>query len=73
MAGRRKKSDQSDRLAELVKDLIIVQLGLAGVGQREIRSIVGGDINRINRIVKHLRRAEARGDGGSKKSRSKRA
>jgi hypothetical protein len=68
MAGRHTRNDESNRVAELVKDLIIVQLGLAGVGQREIRSVVGGDINRINRIVKHLRKPEPRGSRGHKKS-----
>jgi len=55
MAKPMDSSADARRLTDLVRDLIIVQLGLAGIGQREIRSIVGGDINRINRIVRHLR------------------
>ena len=34
---------------------IIVQLGLAGIGQRQIRSIVGGNMKEINSVVKSLR------------------
>lgn len=40
---------------ELLRTLVIVNLGLAGLGQEKIRKIVGGDIHRVNRIVKHLK------------------
>ena len=50
-----RKSEPGDRTTELLKTLTIVQLGLAGVGQTQIRKIVGGDIGRINAIVKLLR------------------
>lgn len=43
---------------ELLQDLLIVQLGLAGVPQAQIREIVGVDIYRVNRIVKHLKKAK---------------
>ena len=39
---------------ELLQDMIIVQLGLAGVPQQQIREIVGVDMHRVSRIVKHL-------------------
>jgi len=39
---------------ELLKDLLIVQLGIAGVPQQKIRAIVGCDINRVSRIVKFI-------------------
>jgi hypothetical protein len=55
MPARKKAQATPDRTQELIRDLIIVQLGLAGVGQREIRAIVGGDANRISRIVKNLK------------------
>jgi hypothetical protein len=45
---------------EVLKDLLIVQLGLAGVPQQKIRSIVGCDIGRVNRIVRHLKAKPAR-------------
>lgn len=40
---------------DLLRDLLIVQLGLAGLTQHQIREIVGVDIHRVNRIVKHLK------------------
>ena len=42
-------------VAELLKDILIVQLGAAGVPQQSIRGIVGCDINRVSRIVKFLK------------------
>jgi hypothetical protein len=42
---------------QLLRKLIIIQLGLAGVGQREIRTIVGGSMNDINAIAKLLRKS----------------
>lgn len=56
MALRKPKKPGHERTADLVRDLIIIQLGLAGVGQKEIRDIVGSDMNHINRIVKLLRK-----------------
>jgi hypothetical protein len=40
----------------LLRDLLIVQLGLAGLTQHQIREIVGVDIHRVNRIVKHFKK-----------------
>ena len=50
-----KKFDSEERMVELLRALIIVELGLAGVGQAQIRKIVGGSMNDINGIVKLLR------------------
>jgi hypothetical protein len=50
-----KKIDDSESSTELLKNLMIIQLGLAGVAQHSIRTIVGCDMNRVNRIVKHLK------------------
>jgi len=48
---------------DLLRDLIateqnsqIITLGLAGIPQHGIRQIVGVDIHRVNRIVRHLKR-----------------
>ncbi|HXI84884.1 MAG TPA: hypothetical protein VNL17_12430 [Verrucomicrobiae bacterium] len=50
-----KKVANSGRGTEdLLKDLMIIQLGIAGVPQLSIREIVGCDLNRVSRIVKHL-------------------
>jgi hypothetical protein len=50
-----KNVDMATRTVELLRTLTIVQLGLAGVGQAQIRKIVGGSMNDINAIVKLLR------------------
>ena len=42
---------------KLIRVQITVQLGLAGVGQREIREILGGSMTDINAIVKKLSKA----------------
>lgn len=55
MAKRRGR--EPDDVPELLKDLLITQLGVAGVPQKTIRKIVGSDINRVSRIVKHLKAA----------------
>lgn len=51
----RKKTKEADVTAELLKDILITLLGTAGVQQQRIREIVGCDINRVSRIVKHLK------------------
>lgn len=43
------------RTVQWLRKLAIVQLGLADVGQAQIRQIVGGSMNEINGIVKLLR------------------
>lgn len=43
-------------IEDLLIDLMIVQLALAGIGQLQIREIVGVDIHRVNRIAKHLKK-----------------
>jgi hypothetical protein len=52
MATRR---GQSDEATELLRTILIVQLGLAGVGQRDIRAVAGCDINTVSKILKPLR------------------
>ena len=55
MPKRKMSSNSSKDMAELLKDLLITQLGIAQVPQQSIRQIVGCDMNRVNRIVKHLK------------------
>jgi hypothetical protein len=50
-----KGSDAAGKTVELLRMSLIVQLGLAGIGQAQIRRIVGGSMNDINAIVKLLR------------------
>jgi hypothetical protein len=40
---------------DMLRDLLITQLGLAGVPQAAIRDIVGGDIKRVNQIVRYIK------------------
>lgn len=51
-----------DVLADRLADLLIVQLGLAGVAQHSIRKIVGCDMARVVRITKELKRERSRID-----------
>lgn len=46
--------DPAAQTVELLRKSLIVQLGLAGVGQLQIRTIVGGSMNDINAIMKLL-------------------
>jgi transposase-like protein len=62
--GKQRRAN-SDATTDMIRDLMIVQMGLAGVGQREIRAIVGGSINDVNRIVKELRKSRRAKAGGS--------
>jgi len=41
-------------MTELIRDLLIVQLGLANVPQQDIRDIARCDIRRVNRIARLL-------------------
>jgi hypothetical protein len=50
---RQKKEQTTD---DILRDLLIVQLALAGLTQHQIREIVAVDIHRVNRIVKHLKK-----------------
>ena len=49
------KDDRNEEVPELLRDLLITSLGTAGVKQTEIRKIVGCDMNRVTRIVKHIK------------------
>ncbi len=51
----RKPKRVTDDTTEVLKDLLIVQLGVAGVRQQDIRAIVGVDMNRVSRIVRHIK------------------
>lgn len=50
----RKKPATDDEIAEILRDILIVQLGLAKVSQNDIRKIVGCSMGRVNDILKHL-------------------
>ena len=50
-----KKQKNEQTTDDLIRDQMIIQLGLAGLTQHQIREIVGVDIHRVNRIVKHFK------------------
>lgn len=52
------KQKKEDTTNELLRNLLIVQLGLAGLTQHQIREIVGVDIHRVNRIMKHFKKVD---------------
>lgn len=52
----RNQNNQRDTIAELVRDLLILELANAGVKQKEIRRIVGCDMRRVSRIAKVLKK-----------------
>lgn len=48
-----KKKNTSD---DFLRDILIVQLGLAGLTQHQIRQIVGCDMKQVARIMKYLKK-----------------
>ena len=56
---RRAKDDNESRSVELLQDLLIASLGIAGVNQADIRKIVGCRMDRVSRIVRHIERSRA--------------
>jgi len=60
---RPKKEQEAEVVTNVLKDLMIVHLGLAGVQQRAIRSIVRCDMNRVTRIVRHFKTSKKGANG----------
>ena len=52
--GKTIKAPPND-VGELLKTLLIIQLGLAGVSHQSIRAIVGCNMNRVTAVMKHVR------------------
>jgi hypothetical protein len=52
------KHRKPNTVEDLLRDLMIVQLGIAGLRQHQIREIVGVDIHRVNRILKHFKKSK---------------
>jgi hypothetical protein len=46
---------ETAKIEVILRDLLITTLASAGVNGGEIRKIVGCDMNRVTRIVKHMR------------------
>ncbi len=41
---------------DILRDILIVQLAGAGLTQHQIREVVGVDMHRVARILKHMKR-----------------
>lgn len=51
--------------SELLRDMFIAELSIAGVPQLEIAKVVRVDLNRVNRIAKSLKKRKKANDGGN--------
>ncbi|TAJ08428.1 MAG: hypothetical protein EPO61_10025 [Nitrospirae bacterium] len=51
MANKKNEKDKNE-VAELLRDLLIVELAKTGAPQAEIRKVIGVSINRVNGIAK---------------------
>jgi hypothetical protein len=49
------KQKANDEATELLRTMLIVQLGLAGIGQRQIREVAGCDMNRVTKTLQPLK------------------
>ena len=54
MAGKSNKNVQNN-VEELLKKILITQLAIAGVPQREIAKIAGISLTSVNRIAKYVK------------------
>jgi Trp operon repressor len=52
--------DKSESVEELLRDMMIVQLLQAGIGQHEIRQIAGVGIHRVSRIGKLMKKSKVK-------------
>ena len=53
------KQQNSSESADILRDLLILELAKAGVPQLEIRKVVGCGVHRVSRIAKVLKKARA--------------
>ncbi len=53
-----KQKSAPDDVTEILRDMLIVQLAIAGVRQKSIRTIVGCDIHRVSRICRHIKTSQ---------------
>jgi hypothetical protein len=55
--AKKAKRDSDGDLAPILTNILITQLAMGGVPNQTIRQIVGGDVNRVSRITKHIKAA----------------
>jgi hypothetical protein len=51
-----KKTAARPESEEILRDMLIVQLALAGLTRHQIRETVGVNMNRVTRVVKYITR-----------------
>lgn len=51
--------------SELLKDMFIAELAIAGVPQREIAKVVHVNLNRVTRLAKSIKRKKSDANGGA--------
>jgi len=51
-----KKGHESDEQTELLRNLLIVQLRLAGYGTRAIRAVVACENRRVLAVTRHMKK-----------------
>ncbi len=54
---KNKQLAPEEEVVELLRNILIVHLGVAKVPQNEIRKIAGCSINRVNDLLKHIPRS----------------
>lgn len=53
------KEKKSETTEDLLRDLMIIQLGVAGLSQRQVREIVGVEMQRVTRILRHFKKSNS--------------
>lgn len=53
------KEKKSETTEDLLRDLMIIQLGLAGLSQHQVREIVGVEMQRVTRILRHFKKSKS--------------
>jgi hypothetical protein len=56
--ANKKAITHEEEMLELIRNMLIVQLGMAKVPQNDIRKIAGCGINRVNDVLKHIPKSE---------------
>jgi DNA-directed RNA polymerase specialized sigma24 family protein len=70
----KEKSDNEKILAALVdlrrrvEELFILQATIAGVGQREVRAMLGIDLSRVTKVAKHAKKEGKQSGRASERS-----
>ena len=56
MPKKKRSTNDTDTAADLLRDLLIVELAKAKVPHQQIRKIVGCDMSRVTRIARYFKK-----------------